>query len=196
MKNVPIGDRLTGRALRAVSVLRCVRVAVMEDKAVRVREAIANDKTTLAAAAFEAMNWNGAARFTQEEFMTDPDLSRYLAGWPRAGDFGVVAETDEGTHIGGAWCRTFAADNAGYGFVAENIPELTIGVLPDHRGTGAGTALMASLIAIGRSRGLRAISLSVEDGNRARALYERMGFAKVGRNGGSDTLLLQFETQN
>jgi len=31
----------------------------------------------------------------------------------------------------------------------------------------------------------------VEDGNRARALYERLGFRKIGRNGGSDTLLLE-----
>lgn len=135
------------------------------------------------------MNWNGTARFTQEQFKTNPNLSRYLAGWPQVGDFGVVAETDDGTPIGGAWCRNFTPDNAGYGFVAEDIPELTIGVLPDYRGNGAGTALMASLIEVGRSHGVPAISLSVEDGNRARLLYERMGFSKVGRNGGSDTLL-------
>lgn len=139
------------------------------------------------------MNWNGAARFTQEEFKTNPEISRYLAGWPQTGDFGVVAETADGTPIGGAWCRSFAPDSAGYGFVAEDIPELTIGVLPDYRGSGAGTALIASPIAVGRSRGLRATSLSVEDGNRARVLYERMGFAKGGRNGGSDTLLFQFK---
>ncbi|POH71686.1 GNAT family N-acetyltransferase [Arthrobacter glacialis] len=168
----------------------------MEDNEVKVREAIANDKSTLALAAFEAMNWNGTARFTHEEFATNTDLSRYLKGWPRVGDFGVVAQTHDGVQIGGAWCRTFAPDDAGYGFIAEDIPELTIGVLPGHRGIGAGTALMASLITIGRSRGLRAISLSVEDGNRARALYERLGFVKVGRNGGSDTMLLQLDAQN
>jgi ribosomal protein S18 acetylase RimI-like enzyme len=50
---------------------------------------------------------------------------------------------------------------------------------------------MERLIGQGSSRGLRAISLSVEDGNRARLLYERLGFRKVGRNGGSDTLLLE-----
>ncbi len=49
---------------------------------------------------------------------------------------------------------------------------------------------MEGLIALASARGLRAISLSVEDGNRARVLYERLGFRKVGRNGGSDTLLL------
>jgi ribosomal protein S18 acetylase RimI-like enzyme len=162
----------------------------MTNQDVRVREAAADDTAILAAAALEAMNWDGL-RFTQDELTTNPNISRYLEGWPQIGDFGVVAETDDGTPMGGAWCRSLPADNAGYGFVSEDIPELTIGVLPDLRGNGAGTALMASLIVAGRSRGLSAISLSVEDGNRARALYERMGFVKVGRNGGSDTLLLE-----
>ncbi|XTR53367.1 GNAT family N-acetyltransferase [Pseudarthrobacter sp. So.54] len=125
------------------------------------------------------------ARTVQDQ----PQSVALPCGWPQVGDFGVVAETDDGTPIGGAWCRNFTPDNAGYGFVAEDIPELTIGVLPDYRGNGAGTALMASLIEVGRSHGVPAISLSVEDGNRARLLYERMGFSKVGRNGGSDTLL-------
>lgn len=165
----------------------------MKEEVVTVRTAVAADKPILAAAAFEAMNWNGTSRFTLEEFETNPDHSRYLAGWPQLGDFGAVAESDDATPVGAAWCRIFSEDNAGYGFVAEDIPELTIGVLPGHRGKGAGTALMETLIAAGRLRGLRAISLSVEDGNQARALYERMGFVKVGRNGGSDTLALQFE---
>lgn len=167
----------------------------MKDGAVRTREARASDNMILAAAGLEAMNWNGTARFTQEQFLANPELSRYLVGFPRAGDCGVVAETGEGACIGAAWCRTFAADDAGYGFVATDIPELTIGVLPGHRGKGAGTALLAQLIALGRSRRLPAISLSVEDGNRARALYERVGFVKVGRNGGSDTLLLRLDSQ-
>jgi len=165
----------------------------MINEEVRVRAATAGDTAILAAAALEAMNWDGSRRFTQEELTTNPNISRYLDGWPQIGDFGVVAETADGIPVGGAWCRSLTADNAGYGFVAEDIPELTIGVLPEFRGKGAGTALMTSLIAAGRSRGLPAMSLSVEDGNRARALYERMGFAKVGRNGGSDTLLLKLE---
>jgi ribosomal protein S18 acetylase RimI-like enzyme len=163
----------------------------MANEEVSVRAATADDTAILAAAALEAMNWDGSPRFTQDELATNPNISRYLDGWPQIGDFGVVAETADGTPIGGAWCRNLTADNAGYGFVAEDIPELTIGVLPQFRGNGAGTALLAGLLAAGRSRGLSAISLSVEDGNRARALYERMGFAKVGRNGGSDTLLLK-----
>lgn len=159
-----------------------------------IREASAEDSGVLGAAGLEAMNWTGEARFTLEQFMSIPALSHYIEGWPRAGDFGVIAETVEGAPAGAAWCRLFAADDAGYGFVAPDIPELTIGVLPGHRGAGVGTALMEGLIGQGSGRGLRAISLSVEDGNKARLLYERLGFRKVGRNGGSDTLLLELQT--
>lgn len=163
----------------------------MNDEAVKVREATAEDTTALWAACSEAANWRGDAQFTREQLMSDPKLSHYVEGWPRLGDFGVIAETGHGESIGAAWCRTFAADDAGYGFVAADVPELTIGVLPGHRGKGAGTALMTALIALGRSRGVQGISLSVEDGNRALALYERLGFVRVGRNGGSDTLLVR-----
>ncbi len=158
---------------------------------INVREASAEDTETLWAACLEAANWNGDIRFTKDQLMNDPELSHYVQGWLRNGDFGVVAEARSGEGIGAAWCRTFPADDAGYGFVADDIPELSIGVVPGHRGRGAGTALMTALIDLGRSRGERAISLSVEDGNRARDLYERLGFVRVGRNGGSDTLLLE-----
>lgn len=165
----------------------------MDAAAIKVREATVEDTSTLWAACFEAANWRGSDQFTREQVMNNPEFSHYVAGWPRPGDFGVVAESGTGEGIGAAWCRAFAAEDAGYGFVATDIPELTIGVVPGLRGAGTGTALMTALIALGRSRGLRAISLSVEDGNRARDLYERLGFVRVGRNGGSDTLLLQLE---
>jgi ribosomal protein S18 acetylase RimI-like enzyme len=166
-------------------------VAIMEEKAFTVREATAEDSMTLWAACYEAANWRGDGRLTREQLVNDPELSHYVRGWPCLEDFGVIAETGNGNALGAAWCRTFAATDAGYGFVAADIPELTIGVLPAYRGNGAGTALLTTLISLGRSRGLRGISLSVEDGNRARDLYERLGFLQTGRNGGSDTLLLE-----
>ncbi|WP_246528034.1 GNAT family N-acetyltransferase [Pseudarthrobacter albicanus] len=103
-----------------------------------IREATAEDLNTLTVVGLEAMNWSGEARFTYEQFMNTPELSHYPEGWPRSGDFGVVAETADGTPVGAAWGRIFAGEDAGYGFVAPDIPELTIGVLTGHRGTGAG----------------------------------------------------------
>jgi ribosomal protein S18 acetylase RimI-like enzyme len=74
--------------------------------------------------------------------------------------------------------------------VAEDVPEASIGVAPAWRGQGIGTALLDELIVRARAHGLRGISLSVEDGNRARVLYERAGFRVVGREGNSDVMLL------
>ncbi|RAE29136.1 hypothetical protein DN524_34300, partial [Burkholderia multivorans] len=75
---------------------------------------------------------------------------------------------------------------AGYGWVAADIPELAIAVLPDHQGEGIGTALLDVLLSLARMSGVEAVSLAVEDGNGAKNLYTGRGFATVGRNGDSD----------
>ena len=50
---------------------------------------------------------------------------------------------------------------------------------------------MTAVVDLARRRRLAGLSLSVEDGNPARRLYERVGFEVVGRTGGSDTMLLR-----
>jgi ribosomal protein S18 acetylase RimI-like enzyme len=153
------------------------------------RDATADDLSALIDALHRAVNWQGVERLTIADIMADPRLRGYVTGWPRPGDFGVVA-TSGSTAIGAAWCRNFSAQAPGYGYVADDVPEVSIGVAVDWRGRGVGTSLFAEPIARARGRGLRRISLSVEDGNRARRLYERAGFTVVGREGGSDVMLL------
>ena len=58
----------------------------MGKEAMIIREATDEDLGILTAAALEAMNWSGDTRFTYEEFMSMPELSHYLEGWPRVGD--------------------------------------------------------------------------------------------------------------
>jgi ribosomal protein S18 acetylase RimI-like enzyme len=157
---------------------------------VLLRDATAEDLPAVNDALFQAMNWQGAVRFALPAILADPQLAHYVTGWPRPGDFGVVAVADSST-VGAAWCRTFTAQDPGYGFVADDIPEASMGVAPAWRGQGIGTALLGELIARARARDLSAISLSVEDGNRARVLYERVGFSVVGRDGNSDVMLLR-----
>jgi ribosomal protein S18 acetylase RimI-like enzyme len=135
------------------------------------------------------VNWQGVERLTLADIMADPRLRGYVTDWPRPGDFGVVAMSGS-TAVGAAWCRSFSAKDAGYGYVADDVPEVSMGVAAAWRGRGLGTALLAELIGQSRARGLRRISLSVEDGNRARRLYERAGFTPVGREGGSDVMVL------
>jgi len=152
------------------------------------REAGPTDVGALTDALEEAANWDGQARVTREQLVTDPNHARYVTGWPRPGDFGTVA-LDGDAAIGAAWCRLFDSADPGYGYVADDVPELSLGVHPDYRGRKVGTALLTSVIAQAVARGHVAISLSVEDGNRAKALYVRAGFTPVRRNGGSETLV-------
>ena len=103
---------------------------------------------------------------------------------------GAIGESD-GEVLGAAWCRQLDATDPGFGYLADDIPAVTIGVSPAHRGRGVGRGPLAALIEQARARGHQAISLSVEDGNRARLLYGRAGFTGMGRNGGSDTMCLR-----
>lgn len=164
------------------------------------RQATAKDLPALTAALLAAVNWDGQARFTLEQVLGEPHLAHYVTDWPRPNDFGTVAaaaadDADarracDGEVLGGAWCRLFDTTDPGYGYLGDDIPEVTIGVAPAHRGHGVGSALLAAVSEQARVRGHHAISLSVEDGNRARLLYERAGCPGVGRNDNADTMRL------
>ncbi len=104
--------------------------------------------------------------------------SRYVEGWGRPGDTGVIA-LDEGFPVGAAWYRLFRRDAPGYGFVDEATPELAIAVVPSRRGRGFGEELLSALMKRAREEGHRALSLSVEKDNPAIRLYERFGFRPV-----------------
>ena len=105
------------------------------------------------------------------------DLVRYVAGWGRTGDVGVIAER-AGMPVGAAWVRLWSEGDHGYGYVADEVPELAIAVTPENRGQGIGTALLKQLLQMAQGR-FPAISLSTQSDNPARRLYERLGFIAV-----------------
>lgn len=144
-----------------------------------------------ARATLGAFNWNGP-RFTLEQIERTPAHAHYFTSWPRSGDFGLVAENEDGTAMATTWWRFFPADAPGDGFVDETIPELCIWVSDDFRGRGLGTRLLTELIEQAQLRGLPGLSLSVETGNPARALYERLGFMPAGADFDPGTLVLRF----
>ena len=78
---------------------------------------------------------------------------RYVIGWGREGDTGLIA-LDEGFPAGAAWYRLFTEDEAGYGFVDEQTPELAIAVVPSRRGRGIGELLLTSLLDRARADGV------------------------------------------
>jgi GNAT superfamily N-acetyltransferase len=142
-----------------------------------VRPATASDTDVLTAMLVEAVNWNpDRPRREADDVLADPALARYVVGWPRPGDLGVIAVDPLDRPIGACWLRSFSSDEPGYGFVAADVPEIGLAVSPAWRRRGVGRALLRELVEIARRTGIRRLSLAVESGNRARELYLSEGF--------------------
>ena len=161
---------------------------------VRCRPAGAEDFLFLAAMLGEAAVWRpDKPTPTADEVMADPRYAMYLSGWPRHRDFGLLAEQDG--PLGAAWYRTYTEMSHGHGFVAEDVPELSIAVIASRRHEGIGRLLLIGLIEASKVQGYAALSLSVNHGNPARALYESVGFQPVGKPRESALTMIRYAAQ-
>lgn len=168
---------------------------VMDTEAVVFRPALESDRTFLKYMLELTETWGDSTKELPEYFKDD--LERYVSQWtPSEG--GVVveaAEPDSDQRIGAAWFRRFRADAPGYGFIAEQYPEIAVAVIPAHTGKGLGTQLMREALQQSRAVGYPGVSLSVEVGNtRAMRTYEKLGFENQGldEGGGAYTMLYRF----
>jgi GNAT superfamily N-acetyltransferase len=148
------------------------------------RPAIADDLPFMREMLYEAaaVGWtlHGREAPPVSEVLAHPSNARYLDGWGRDGDAGVIAEDAEGAAIGAAWYRLFAPDERGDGIVAEpGVPEIAIGVRGDERGRGVGDALLRALLQTARDAGFARLALSVDADNPARRLYARCGYVEL-----------------
>jgi GNAT superfamily N-acetyltransferase len=160
---------------------------------IEIRQARSDDRAFIESMAVEAVNWDPARpALSPQAIAAEPTFGRYFAGWLRPDDLGVVAEAD-GVAVGAAWLRFFEASEPGYGFIAADIPEISIGVRQGWRDQGIGGRLLERLIDLARARRIGAISLSVEPANSAKRLYERHGFHPVGRNGDAVTMRIDLD---
>ena len=157
-------------------------------KDVRARPAAAEDFTFLATMLGEAAVWRpDKPTPTADQVLADPRYAMYLAGWPRQGDYGLVAEQDG--PVGAAWYRTYTEANHGHRFVAEDVPEASIAVIASRRHEGIGRRLLVGLIDASLAQGYSAISHSVREENPARGLYESAGFVLIEKHGTSWTMV-------
>lgn len=106
-----------------------------------------------------SMKWSGA-EFENE---LSKDFARYF----------VAVENDEVIGFAGEWCVCGTADIE------------KIAVASEKRRSGAGSALLCSLIDGARQSGCNEVMLEVRAGNTAaRNMYEKHGFAEIGRRKG------------
>lgn len=155
---------------------------------VHCRPAGVEDLVFLATMLGEAAVWRpDKTTPTADEVMADPRYAMYLTGWPRQGDYGLIAEHDG--PVGAAWYRTYSESDHGYGFVAEDVPELSIAVIASRRHEGIGRRLLVDLIDASLAQGYAAMSLRVREENPARGLYESAGFVLIEKHGSSWTMV-------
>jgi ribosomal protein S18 acetylase RimI-like enzyme len=146
----------------------------------------------LAEMLYEAVNWydDGAEeRPPMDDVLAVPENARYVDGWGRPGDVALYALDLHDEPVGAAWYRTFSAAAPGYGYVADDVPEVSIAVYPEFRGQHVGTLLLGALIARAEREGVRALSLSVNRSNPAKRLYARLGFEVVSETPETLTML-------
>ena len=138
---------------------------------------------------YEAAFWRGTVDAPpMDEALSLPSLSIYLEAWGRPGDDGLIAKVGD-EPAGAVWVRRFSDDAHGYGYVDALTPELSIAVASGHRGRGIGRCLMTAILAELHLQAIGQVSLSVEDDNPARQLYQSLDFVTWKAADGASTML-------
>lgn len=123
-----------------------------------------------------------------KDIIQQPILQKYVRPW-HAKDIGYkVIDRHNDNAIGAIWLKQFEPGVKGYGYVADDVPELSMALLPSYRSMGIGTKMMTQMLKM--SEGIyNRISLSVDSANEAKNLYERFGFKVVKTEDGTETRL-------
>lgn len=124
-----------------------------------------------------------------KSIIDEPHLARYYLDWGRAGDHCHILEVD-GSEVGAIWTRLFTTADPGYGFVADDVPELGIALQSDWTGQGIGSKMMTYHLDYLKKNGCERVSLSVDVRNPAYRLYLRLGFEIVSQKGDSGVMAI------
>jgi GNAT superfamily N-acetyltransferase len=157
---------------------------------IAIRAADADDTVFLTSMLITAMTWVPDDPASPAAVLADAQVWQYIAEWPRPGDHGLVAVDEQGRPQGACWLRYRTARSPGFGFVAPDVPELTIAVRSGARRMGIGRALLQAMAEQARSRGVTRLSLNVEHGNPAARLYRSEGWRTVEVDADAETMTL------
>lgn len=93
---------------------------------------------------YEAIYVSVESEKPPESIISSPQFLKYCDNFGRKGDFGYVL-TDENILVGATWMRLFSETEAGYGFVDEETPELSIAIREKYRNRGFGGLMIQKL---------------------------------------------------
>ncbi|AND79781.1 GNAT family N-acetyltransferase [Streptococcus pantholopis] len=114
-----------------------------------------------------------------------PELQLYIKDFGRdLHDKAMVAEVN-GQIAGAVWVRIMPD----YGHIDDEIPSLSVSLLPSYRGQGIGRALLAAFLVWLKMEGCQRVSLSVQKANPAFYLYQQLGF-QIFRQNKEDCIMI------
>jgi GNAT superfamily N-acetyltransferase len=124
-------------------------------------------------------NWDEQQRYAFLKMQLDAQHIHYRGQYLTAEYLLILLD---GNPVG----RLYIAD------IQNEIRIMDVTVLPAHRGTGIGTALVKDLMVLSSEK-RKPLAIYVESFNRSLGLFERMGFVRSGENGYS--LLLRWSPE-
>jgi ribosomal protein S18 acetylase RimI-like enzyme len=121
------------------------------------------------------------------DILKQPEFSRYVEGWGRAGDTGfLVSDKETAEVLGAVWYRIPAPGDQRAPEAKEPTPELAFTVKAGQRKRGLGAALLTQLVKANPHHSV--ISIRAPANNPAVRLYERFGFRIDNERDGTLTL--------
>jgi GNAT superfamily N-acetyltransferase len=136
-----------------------------------IRALAAQDEPILWEMLYQGLSSLGKKERPSRDIVHQPEFSRYVEGWGRAGDTGFVAHNKkDGSLLGAVWLRR-SMDKP------HAPPELAFAVKPEHRRHGIGAGLLTQLVRANPEQST--ICLSFVAGKPLLRLYERFGFKVV-----------------
>ena len=136
-----------------------------------IRQLTTQDEPILWEMLYQGLSSHGKKERPSRDVVHQPEFSRYVEAWGRAGDTGFVAHNKkDGSLLGAVWLRR-PIDKT------HAPPELALVVKPEHRRHGIGAALLTQLVRANPEQST--ISLSFIAGKPILRLYERFGFKVV-----------------
>lgn len=107
-----------------------------------------------------------------------PDTEIYVKGWDPKSECGIIAENESGKAVGATWIRNLS--ELGH-WEKEQLPEITVAVLPEYRRHGIASDLMNRLYKLCQQKDIHKLSLGVHQNNiPAINLYIKQGWVKEG----------------
>lgn len=147
-----------------------------------------NDYSFLKEMMYEAIFVPVEEKPVPQSILDLPEISKYYKNWNET-DFGLIIQTNN-QNIGAVWCRYFTKENKGYGYISDDIPELSMAIHKDYQNKGFGSILIKEIYKTAKNKGVKSISISVDKRNKAVNFYLKHGFQIYAEPGTDYTMVI------